>query len=785
MYKNKLVLMHVCQRFTLYIAIAGSLLATSFTALGQSDPALEESDSALGQSDLMIERITVTARKRSESLQDVPIAISAFTGDMLEAKGANNIEQVSRHVPNLNISFGNSGSGSAANTAIYLRGIGQMDFLLTADPGVGLYIDNVYYARAQGTNMDLVDVEKVEVLRGPQGTLFGKNTIGGAVVVTSTRPNNSFGSRVKLTVGEFGRVEGKASVDIPINDNLLSRFTAVAKTRDGYAERSIGGRLGDEKVVGGRATFEYTPSDQSSFKLILDSINRDATSAVTAVYSYDPTAPLAGLWTALVAPSVGVEQPVVVNRNDPFNSNATGPNVDDVDSWGGSFAANWDFQSFSLKSITAYREMDTEFARDGDNSPAQYIQTHNTGSQEQLSQEFQFLGTAFDDRLNWVMGAFYFQETAYDENDVRLASGLYNALELLPTQLSGTPCGEPWLAPGCEDNPINIGLDLDFEVKNKVENESVALFFHGTYAITESLNLTGGIRYLEEEKVYELFHDRVNAGVPIIPLTTVKDDWVEVLPLLSLDYRFNDENMVYGSLSQGFKSGGFNGRPTTAAAVESYDPESVTSYELGYKADLAEGMIRLNTAIFIYDYEDIQLSSNRADSIGNLVLVTENGGTATIQGMEFDLTIRPDERWDIVAGLGYLDAGYDDLNEGVSISKDDDLPYTPKFTGNLGVAYKLPLFGNYVMTFRADLSYRAKYYVDVENSEALKTDNLTLVNARVTVASENVWELAVFATNLTNEEYHVAGIATPDSFGHAEASMGLPRQLGASLTYRF
>jgi iron complex outermembrane receptor protein len=772
MYKNNLVLTHAFRRSALYIAIAGSFLAPAPLALGQSN--------------LMIEEITVTARKRSESLQDVPIAISAFTGDMLEAKGATNIEQISRHVPNLNISFGNSGSGSAANTSIYLRGVGQIDFLLTTDPGVGLYIDNVYFARAQGTNMDLVDLETIEVLRGPQGTLFGKNTIGGAVVLTSTRPNEEFGGRMQLTVGDYNRVEGKASVDIPINDKLLSRFTGIAKTRDGYADRRIGGRLGDEEVLGGRATFEYTPSEQGSFTLILDSITRDATSAVTAAYSYDPAAPLAGLWTALVAPSVGVDQPVVVNRNDPFNSDATGPNVDDVDSWGGSFTANWDFQAFSLKSVTAYREMDTEFARDGDNSPAQYIETHNTGSQDQFSQEFQFLGTAFDDRLDWVVGAYYFEETANDQNDVRLASGLYNALESLPAQLSGTPCGDPWIAPGCEGNPINIGLDLDFDVQNKVENESVALFFHGTYALTESLNLTGGLRYLKEEKEYELFHDRVNAGVPIIPLTTVKDDWNQALPLLTLDYRLNDGSMVYASISEGFKSGGFNGRPTTTAAVDSFDPESVISYELGYKADLAQGKVRLNTAVFLYDYQDIQLSSNRADSTGNLVLVTENGGTATIQGLELDLTIRPTERWDIVAGIGYLDAQYDDLNEGVSIGKNDDLPYTPDFTGNLGVAYSLPLFGSYMMTIRTDLSYQASHYVDVENSEDIKQGDLTLVNARMTVASDNEkWQLAIFATNLTDEEYQVAGLATSDSFGHAEASIGAPVEWGASLNYRF
>ncbi len=759
-------------RATLSCAISACIALTGTSAVVSANTVLEE--------------ITVTARKRAESVQDVPIAISAFTAEMLESKGLTDIEKMSRVVPNLNISSGNSGSGSAASSSIYLRGIGQSDFLITTDPGVGLYIDNVYFARSMGTVMELIDLETIEVLRGPQGTLFGKNTIGGALLLNSTKPGEELGGRVQFTVGEFDRLEAKGTIDIPMGDSLLSRFAVIAKTRDGYSDRAIGGRLGDEDIFGGRATFQWTPSDNGDVTLVLDSIDREATSAVTASVAYDPTAPLAGLWSALVGPSVGITTPVNVNINKPFKTEATGPNVDDATSSGASVVVNWHFDAFSLKSITAYRELETEFGRDGDSSPAQYIETHNTGNQDQFSQEFQFIGSSFDNRLDWVVGAYYFEETADDQNDVRLASGLYDALEALPVQLSGAPCEPPFLAPGCEGNPINIGLDLDFDVNNKIENESYALFVHATYALTDQLNMTGGLRYVDEQKDYTLFHNRVNAGVPLIPLTNVGLSEQETLPLLSFDYSFDDNSMAYISAAKGFKSGGFNGRPTTEAAVDSYSSEYVWSYEIGYKVEFPEAGVRLNTAAFYYDYDDIQLNSIGADDTGNLILVTENGGTAVISGLEMDLEYRPADGWSITASLGYLDAEYDELNPGVTIREDDALPNTPDLTGSMGVSYSTAVMGQNILTIRGDWTYSSSMYVDVENTEVLKRDSLSLYNARVSVLSaDETWELALFGTNLSDEIYHVAGISTASSFGHAEATIARPREWGVSLSYRF
>lgn len=767
-------------RLALSTAIA-SALCTSSIAIAQdgNDNVKEDNINA-------IETIVVSARKRTESIQNVPIAITAFSGESLEAKGALSIEGLSQHVPGLNISSGTQATGSSATTSVFMRGIGQIDFMATTDPGVGIYIDDVFYSRAMGSNFDLVDLQSIEVLRGPQGTLFGKNTIGGALVVTSKRPDEDFGGSMQLTIGDFGKVEGKGVVNIPLSDNLLSRFSFIAKEKDGFADRVIGDRLGDEKTIGGRASFLYTPSDRGEISLIIDSIDREATSSVTAVRAYDENAPLAGLWNALVGPGLGLTAPAIVNKDTPFKSNATGPNVDDATTWGASLKVEWEFDDFTFKSVTAHREMETEFARDGDNSPAQYLQSHNVGDQTQFTQEFQLLGSSFDERLDWVVGIYYLEEEADDFNEVRLASGLYESLEAIPTQLNGSACKAPWTAPGCSGNPINIGLDLDFDAINNVDNESLAVFAHATYKLTDDWNITAGLRWFDEEKEYFLQHDRINAGVPLIGATTVSDSWSGVLPLITLDYKINDNSMVYFSSTEGYKSGGYNGRPTTEAEVESFDPEYLWSHEIGYKADLMDGTARLNLAAFYYDYEDIQLSSTNADETGNLILVIQNGGKAETIGFEAELEVRPADGWQITASMAILDAKYKELNEGATVTLDHDLVFTPDLSGTLGVSYSAEIFDELLLTSRMDVSYSGEHFTTVDNSEYLKVRDITLVNARVSLMDfDENWELAVFVTNLTDQEYHGAGLNSFDSFGVVESSIAPPRQVGASLKYNF
>jgi len=718
---------------TLMLSSAAMGLALAVTGAGFAGTAYAQTDEGASKG---FDEIIVTARKREESVETTPIAISAFTGDTLEKRGASNIEEVARFVPNLSISSNGGGGGSGSTSNIYLRGVGQFDFLITTDPGVGLYIDGVYFARATATIMDLLDLERVEVLRGPQGTLFGKNTIGGAISLISAKPDPNGGGKIELRAGQNSYFEARGMVDVPISDTLNSRFSALYKTRNGYTDRLVTGeREGDERNFAARAMFEWTPSDQFTADLAIDYGKRNGTTAETAILQFEPSAPLAGLWGFLVGGPGN--SPAVVNAN-PRQSGSTGPNVDDNETFGVGLTMEYDLGSTTLKSISAVRTLEAEFGRDGDGTANQYLETNNRVVQQQYSQELQLTGKGFDDRLDWVGGVYYFNELAKDTNDVRLASGLFAALEGLPGAVlplaPGSVCPGPFppnVCAGGVGNPFNAGLDLDFNIYNKVRAESYAVFGSGTFALTDNLNVTAGLRYTDESKEYFLDHSRVNAGVAIIPPTTLNDSWSALSPKFSLDYQAGENTLLYTSVSRGFKSGGFNGRPTTQGAVDSYDPEFVWSYEAGVKTSFADRRVLLSMAAFIYDYQDMQLTSVRADALGNLLLVTENAGTANITGFEAEMRAMVTDNFTVDATLGLLNAEYDVLNPGATVTADLRLARTPDVTLSLGGEYVFALSDAFDLTIRGDYSYRSSQALDPANTAILIQDGYGLLGGRI------------------------------------------------------
>lgn len=770
-------------------AASAWLLAAVLSAAAPSAAVAQTAEPAPDEDQTTVEDIVVTARRFEERLQSTPVAVSAFTSEGLEEAGVTALTDIATAVPNLTMSATGAGSGGASNPQIYMRGIGQVDFLITTDPGVAIYVDGVYYARATGSAFDVLDLERVEVLRGPQGTLFGKNAIGGAINLVSRRPSDEYGGQLQVTAGEFNRTDVRASVDLPISEDVRARVSGVWQLRDGFTDRIlVGDDMGDQDQVGGRAHFEWTPSSDLSFTFILDGTSARQNSANTALMSFDPSAGLAPLWIGLVAIPNGLSLPIV-NAETPFENSSTGPNVSNLDLWGASLAADWDFaEHTTFRSITAYRALSAEFGRDGDNSPSQYIHTDNVVDQHQFSQEFQLLGGDSDSALRWVLGAFYFDEWARDTNDVRLASGLWSALEGLPgpvIPLSPAPC--PTLCIGGVGNPLNALFDLDFDIYNRIESQSYAVFGQGTYQFADRWSLTAGLRYTEEEKTYFLFHQRVNAGVPIIPPTTVSADFDDLSPRLGLEYQAADGLFLYASASRGFKSGGFNGRPTTTSEVQSFGPETLWSYEAGVKFDSSDRRLRLNLATFFNQYDDIQLTSVGADSTGNLILTTENAGLAEAWGVEAELTAIPVEGLSVSATLGYIDAEYTELNPGATVTLDTAFMKTPEWTANLAAVYSFPLPDNLgELSLRGDWSYRSKVYNDPVNTEAIAQGALNLFNARLSWRDPSErFELAVFGTNLSDERYIVGGISAADSFGTIEGNFGRPREWGVSLRYSF
>ena len=742
-----------------------------------------------------LEEIIVTAQRREERMQDTPVSITAFSGDHLSELSINDLAGIGSFTPNMNFSNSPGGSGGGNNAQIYIRGVGQNDFLITTDPGVAVYMDGVYIARSMGAIMNLMDMERVEVLRGPQGTLFGKNAVGGAISLVTAPPTDELDGNVEISTGSRDRIDAKGTVNVPlIPGELLARVSASTRNQDGYGDRLLDDiDLGDVNEDAVRASLLWQPSDTLKFTVVGDYSRGREESVSQHLMTVDTTAPLLNLWNAFVGFPNGYPMTPDLVLDDPYDTLQTGRSINEMDVYGISLTADWQVGGINIKSITAYRDSDVDFSRDGDNSPAPYVETFNNTDQNQFSQELHASGTAFSDRLEWLAGVYYFDENAIDHTDVILADGLFDALEAFPAPLiplGPWPCPQPPGSPlpciGGAGNPFNEQFDLRFDVYNEIDIESVAVFGQGTFHLTDQWSITGGLRHTWESKDYLLIHRRLHAGTFVVPPTNIGDDWAELTPRAGTEYQWTQDLMTYFVASKGFKSGGFNGRPTTQDAVESYDPEFAWSYEIGVKSEWLDHRLRLNAAAFFNDYTDIQLTSVQATAEGNLLLVVENAGEAEVTGFEIEMVARPAHWLDLSAGLGYTDAEYSKLNPGATITKDSKFIQTPEWTLNLSAQLTWPLAGWGTVKLRGDYSYRDDMFMDANNTELLHQDGYELVNARLAfTTTDEHWELALSGTNLTDEQYIGNGIAALDSFGTAEAYFGPPIEWGLSLRYRY
>ncbi len=752
-----------------------------------SSNSFAETNSEPKHASFTVEEITVTARKREESLQRTPVAITAFTSQDMEARNLTNLMGLADFAPNVAISSSNAGSGSGSNSQITIRGVGQLDFLITTDPGVGTYVDGIYFARSMGGVMDLLDLQRVEILRGPQGTLYGKNTIGGAINLISRKPGNDFGGYAEVTTGRFNRLDMRASANLPIIDDKLAAIVSVSsKNRDGYGYRTTDGeQLGTVDSAAARAAIRWRPSGEVTVDLAVDGTRKRQSSVVTTLTAINPNAPVLNLYNAVSFLSGGVNPPYTpVVPADPYVSSGTGPNQDDLDTWGVSGIVTWEKDNLTIKSLTGYRELRAHFGRDGDNSPLPYLETHNDDSQHQFSEELQLSGLNLDDRLKWVAGLYYFSEHATDYTKTKLASGLYQGLEALPAAM--IPLA-PGVFAGGAGNPVNVLFDNDFLIDSAITTRNYSGYVHATYNIVDQLGLTLGARYTHEKKKYFINDVRASSGVPIVDNVHVADSWSSFSPKAGLEYQVNDHVLSYFTVSRGFKSGGFNGRPTTSAAeVQAYDPEYLTAYEVGVKSEFLDHRVRLNVTGFYYNYKDIQLTVSTATPDGNFVALTENAGRAHSKGIEVELQAAPVEGLLIEGSAGYIDAHYTDVGTAQNVTTNSKFVYTPEWTANSSISYSFALGNAGTLTLRGNWSYRSKYYVNPQNDEALSQDGFSLLGARVTYEDpQQRWKVALFATNLTNKKYINNGVGTLDSFGLAEAYFGRPREWGLMVKTSF
>lgn len=728
-----------------------------------------------------IDSIVVTARKREENLQDTPIAITAFTADDLAKRNVITLDGIGDYTPNLVFDKGTGGTGGSTSTQIYIRGIGQADFLFTTEPGVGIYVDGVYLPRSIGSIMDLVNFERVEVLKGPQGTLFGKNSVGGAINIVSKRPGNEVEGSVEAIYGSFDRIDVRGHVSGPlIEDTLAASIAVSSQNRDGYVKRVLAGdELGGISSKGARGQLLWTPGDKFDLLLTGDYTRHRDDAIANTLIDVDQTGSLIGLWNGFVAPGLGVVYDDSYITDDPFETNSTGPNFSNLDLWGISGVATWRNGDLTLKSVTSYRDQDAFFGHDSDHSPLRYFEQTVTDNQQQFSQEFQVNGSHLDGRFDWVLGALYFHEEGLSTYRIIFTPGLFGALEMLPTGII------PGL--GGVGNPIHPGLDFNGAVSAGIDNDSYAAFMHTSLKVTDKLSISGGIRYTDDSKGYDSLLERFEADVVTHDLT-VEESWDAWTPKFGLDYQWSDNVMTYVSAARGFKSGGFNGRPTNAfVAMQPFDPEFVWTYEAGFKSSTADRRLVLNGAMFFSDYSNMQLLAISMDNFGGIVALVENAGAAEIKGFELEMNAIPVRNLRVDAGIGFIDAKYTQLDANVtSITLDSELVKTPKWTLNFGGEYTVPLGASFGATLRADYSYRTRTEHVADNNPLLTQDAYGLLNLRLSFApNDGPWELAVFGTNMTDELYITNGLSQFDTLGSTDATYGRPREWGVMAKWAF
>ncbi len=751
-----------------------------------------------------LEEITVTARKREESLQDAPVSVTAFSTSGLEVRGITNIGDISAYTPNLDINHGKADGGST-NAAVFIRGVGQNDFIFPTDPGVGIYVDGVYIARSIGGMMDLADVKRVEVLRGPQGTLYGKNTIGGAINIVTSRPDGSLNGRLKVTGGQRDHIDVEANINFPIKEDVLSgKVAVVSKNQKGYSKR-IGSNLdlGDTNVDAIRAGLNWTASEDVTVYLSFDA-SRIRQNGVpgTLLGTFDSPGSLFSLYNAVAAPLVDAMNGFPAGTlfddrfvtGDPALSNGTGPTKDENNTWGLSANINWAINdNLTLKSITAYRRMDAVIQTDIDYSPFPVIHTDEVQHQKQFSQEFQLGGNAADGKLSWLLGGYYFNEKVNDNNNVILASGIFQSLELMPGAfvplIPGLTCPAAPPAPcaGGAGNPLNAIFDLNVNPITSLDTDNWAAFLHMTYDVSEQLSFTLGGRYSYERKVYFIDSKFPASGKIATAPTTDTQSWSKFTPKIGLDYHVNDDVLLYASFSKGFKSGGWNPRPLQPAEFKRYDQENLTAYEMGIKSRLMDNRMTFNLAGFYSQYNDLQLFSNSVNpDNGSLLLTVDNAGDVDIWGFEAEIVARPAPGFDLNFGLGYMDNAYQRLAASTGYSIDNKLPNAPKWTLNAGAQYAFDLGGDMgQLTIRGDLNHRGQTFNDPQNTLEIVQRAYTLLNGRITWDSaDDAWQVAFFVLNITDKEYFTSAESIP-AFGFRNAVFGRPREWGMSVSRRF
>lgn len=741
--------------------------STSIAALLASSPALSQDEAPEQQE--KIERqtgniIVVTAQKREESVQDIPISISAFGSETLEQTGFDEIADLANITPSLQI--GNFGPV----TFVSLRGIGTENTTAGGDPGVALHYDGVYLGRPVGALFSAFDSERVEVLKGPQGTLYGRNATGGSINYITKKPDYVFGGEADITFGNYDLIRTRAAINVPLTDGISTRLVGFFEDRDGFTENTFPGgtRANDAENWGLRGHVNFEFSD--AFSLLLSGTYIKA-GGVGSKAEYREPFPGSLTGQKLAGPPIPgtndylVDGVPLVNDLEPFREAKDFPERQDNDFLLLSATFEGDLGPVSIRSITGYVETSFLSDSDEDGSFKRLTNLLITESAEQFSQEIQFLSNT-SSPFQWILGLYYFREEA--ERRSRFFLGRFDIIA------------------------DQIGVESGFNAGGTITSESYAAFAQASYELTDTLTITGGIRYTNDEK------NGINSGNQFTEIYSgeVGDSWDEITYRAAVDWKVTPDSLLYASFSTGYKSGGINqvvipdsGRNTI------YDPETVNAYEAGLKTTLADGNLRFNLAAYRNEYSDLQFQVFELGGPSSF-----NAAGATVQGLEIEAQAYLGNSLNIHATLGLTDSEFDNqVLNGVQIG-GNKVQRTPDVSFSIGAANEFDLGSAGLLTLRGDVSYTDEIFYSAFNRNAGFSepggsdlaDSYTNVNLRLFWKdTDDQWNVELYMTNVfdTVQEGNVfRGIGfldIPGGGGPEQVTYNPPRQYGVRLGRRF
>ncbi len=779
--------------------------------------------------EVWLEEIIVTAQKRYETTQEVPIAISAFTEDTLKNINAQNITDLGRFTPGLE-----ARNPSATQPDFSIRGITTDDFGIGSEPSVAIYMDGVYVGRSGSAQLNFNDIERVEILRGPQGTLFGRNAAAGAISVITKKPTALTEGNVQVSVGNYNKLKLEGIFNTELADGVYGRFGALWNQRDGFIDNNDPSGQGEDEL-GQEGNWSLTAGilwDFDDTEVVwrsdYDRIDKDAP------YSYS------------INPNLYHDQ---ANAGDPYGDYENdSPSFEERDLFGTSLTVSHDFDDdLSFISVTAYRTFDSENRQDEDGTAiiGRFLDTHNIESNDSFSQEFR-LSYHSDSDWSWSTGLSYFREEAEQEHrvifgtemaDLLLAAGLdenniegvipddqwnggdgvsvisLDAIEFVNTYagllydgigISGTPTSDELLA---------LGIHTD-QMFNELTFSSLAWYGDVTYSFTDALDLTLGLRYTRDKKDFKretpvnregfayrfafdsyenanglAFLDQVGTaldegdlsllpGAPGLSYSDNPDDtWSKWTPRMVLNYRWTSDVLTYLSAARGFKAGGFNG---VGFSEESIEPEIVDNLEIGFKSTWLDNRLKVNVAVFTFEYNDLQILEFVKLPDESLPSYKLTNGDAKASGVETEIF------WMAMDGLmlsfnsSYLDTEYVEYMKptanGIVDLEGEPMSSVPRESYNLGAEYTLALADLGEFVFRFDTSYVGSR-VDSSGENAVTLGSYALTNARITYAHiSGDWETSLWAENLFDEEYQFGGITSEGGLASAEGNSPIVRR---------